>query len=79
MPPRKREVPAAGRHRVDDDSEVEYVGVVTRDVEGKPVQKDDFRLLLPEGASDADKAAAWNNNGELPPESRIRYYKLWNS
>lgn len=63
--------------RPDDDrnapTTVDVVGAVPRDPDGKPRLREGFRLQLAEGATDEDKAKAWNLGGELPPESVIDY------
>jgi hypothetical protein len=46
---------------------------VSRDQEGNSLESPGFRLQVQEGASDADKAVAWNLNGEMPPEELIVY------
>lgn len=47
--------------------DVAVVAVVSRDVDGKPANGDSFVLLVPEDPTDAELAAAWNDNGKLPP------------
>lgn len=56
----------------DEDSGVR-VGSVSRDRDGNSLEAPGFRLLVQEGASDADKAAGWNLGGEMPPEGLIVY------
>lgn len=51
------------------------VTCVSRWANGKPRQSDGFVLLVRAGASDAEKAAAWNKGGEQPDEGRVRYYR----
>lgn len=46
---------------------------VSRDEHGNSLEKPGFRLQIQEGASDAEKATAWNLGGELPPEEIIAY------
>jgi hypothetical protein len=46
---------------------------VSRDEDGNSLENPGFRLQVQEGASDADKVAGWNLNGELPPEEIIVY------
>lgn len=76
--PAKHSKTAASEARPLDDLDLpdgeDVVGQVSRNADGTPAQSDGFVMLMPEGASDADKAAAWNLGGEMPPEDRIRYY-----
>jgi hypothetical protein len=51
------------------------VTCVSRWANGKPRQSDGFVLLIRSGASDVEKAAAWNKGGEQPDEGRVRYYR----
>lgn len=62
----------APKVELDEDNGARICGV-SRDADGNSLETPGFRLLLLEGASDADKAAAWNLNGELPPEDLIVY------
>lgn len=55
-----------------DDADV--VAVVTRDVDGKPIGSAEFVLLVPENPTDAELAAAWNDNGKLPPAGQALRY-----
>jgi len=55
------------------DTPVVQVQKVARQPDGSPTEPA-FRLLVQEGASDADKAAGWNNDGEMPPEDLIDYF-----
>jgi hypothetical protein len=55
------------------DGSVDRVGAVPRDPDGSPRLRPGFKLQLTEGATDAEKAAAWNLGGELPPEGVIEY------
>jgi hypothetical protein len=54
------------------DAPVVQVQKVARQPDGTPTEPS-FRLLVQEGASDADKAAGWNLDGEMPPEDLIDY------
>lgn len=74
MAPRKpaAKAEAAPKSEIDEDSGVR-VNSVTRDSDGNSMEAPGFRLLVQEGASDADRAAAWSLNGELPPEEIIVY------
>jgi hypothetical protein len=74
MAPRKpaAKPEAAPKSEVDEDSGVR-VNSVSRDRDGNILEATGFRLLVQEGASDADKAAGWNLGGEMPPEDLIVY------
>ncbi|MCW2767534.1 MAG: hypothetical protein JWO11_3493 [Nocardioides sp.] len=65
---------------VDNAKDEEPVGErtphVLRKVDGTPWHDKGFKLYLPEGVSDEEKAAAWNADGELPPEGGIEYYPV---
>jgi len=50
------------------------VNSVSRDRDGNVLEAPGYRLQVEEGASDADKAAAWNNGGEMPPEGLVVYF-----
>lgn len=52
---------------------IDVVGAVPREPDGSPRLRPGFKLQLTEGATDAEKAAAWNLGGELPPEDVIEY------
>lgn len=59
----------------DTSGDVELVAVVSRTADGAPSQRPGFVLLLPEDATDEERAAAWNNGGELPPADQpVRYH-----
>ncbi len=75
MPPRGRAKTAPKEDPTPEVSEADgsLVTSVSRNVDGSPAETAGFRLLVQEGASDADKAAAWNLGGELPPEELIVY------
>jgi len=74
MAVRKSAAKAAPAPKVefDEDNGARLVSV-NRDFEGNCTEVPGFRLLVQEGATDADKAAAWNLRGELPPEEIIVY------
>lgn len=55
------------------DAPAVQVQKVARLLDGTPTEPPSFRLLVQEGASDADKAAGWNLGGEMPPEDLIDY------
>jgi hypothetical protein len=63
---------AAPKVELDEDNGARLVSV-TRDSEGNSLDAPGFRLLVQEGASDADKAAAWNLGGDMPPEGLVVY------
>jgi hypothetical protein len=63
---------APEKSEADEDSGVR-VTIVSRDRDGNSLEAPGFRLLVQEGASDADKAAGWNNGGEMPSEDLIVY------
>jgi hypothetical protein len=63
---------AAPKVELDEDNGARLVSV-TRDSEGNSLEAPGFRLLVQEGASDADKAAAWNLSGDMPPEGLVVY------
>lgn len=62
----------APRVELDEDSGARICSV-SRDSDGNCLEEPGFRLLVQEGASDADKVAAWNLNGEMPSEDLIVY------
>lgn len=68
----KKPEPKATPDAPADDADV--VAVVTRDADGKPSQRDGFVLLVPENPTDAELAAAWNDNGKLPPAGQALRY-----
>lgn len=74
MAPRKpaAKAEAAPKSEIDEDSGVR-VNSVSRDSDGNSLEAPGFRLLVQEGASDANKAAGWNLGGEMPPEDLIVY------
>jgi hypothetical protein len=63
---------APEKSEIDEDSGVR-VNIVSRDRDGNSLEAPGFRLLVQEGASDANKAAAWNLGGEMPSEDLIVY------
>lgn len=54
--------------------DVDVVSVVSRLADGSPAYRDGFVLCLPEDATDVEVAAAWNNDGELPPKNQPIIY-----
>lgn len=78
MPPRSRATKPAPKEDetpkfdAGEDSGVR-INRVSRDEEGNSCEAPGFRLYIQEGASDEDRIAAWNLNGELPPEEVIAY------
>lgn len=60
----------------DQAGDVELVAIVSRNPDGSPRQAPGFKVLLPEGASDAEQAVAWNAGGELPPADRIQWFRV---
>lgn len=60
----------------DEGRAEDRVASVSRYADGSAAQSPNFVLLLPENASDADKASAWNNDGELPDEAHVEYYPV---
>lgn len=74
MAVRKAAAKAAPEPKVElDEDNGARINSVSRDVEGNSLEAPGFRLQVQEGASDADKAAAWNLGGEMPPEEIIVY------
>ena len=73
MAARRQSKPAEAPKVELDEDNGGRVAVVTRGPDGECLELAGFRLLVQEGASDADKAAAWNLGGELPPEEMIVY------
>lgn len=71
-PKAKAEGPAVEAEAGD----VELVGIVSRNPDGTPRQAPGFKVLLPEGASEAEQAAAWNAGGELPPPDRVQWFRV---
>ena len=48
---------------------------VLRHADGTPAHRPGFVLLLPEDATDEERASAWNNGGDLPPaDANIEFY-----
>lgn len=59
---------------VAEDADV--VGVVSRNGDGSPAQRQGFVLLVPEDPTDDELAAAWNDGGKLPPADQpVRYHR----
>jgi hypothetical protein len=54
--------------------EVDRVTTVTRLPDGTPRHTPGFVLLLPEDATDEEKAAAWNFGGEPLDYDNVEYY-----
>jgi len=54
--------------------EVDRVTAVTRLPDGTPRHTPGFVLLLPENATDEEKAAAWNMGGEALDYDNVEYY-----
>lgn len=74
MAVRKAAAKAAEAPKVElDEDNGARINSVSRDSDGNSLEAPGFRLLVQEGASDADKAAAWNLGGELPAEELIVY------
>jgi hypothetical protein len=70
---KKPEPKAAPPDAPADD--VDVVAVVTRNADGSPAPRPGFVLHVPEDPTDAELAAAWNDNGKLPPaEQPVRYH-----
>lgn len=79
MPPSARKPAAAkqaeAKAELDLQSgEVDVIGVVSRDVDGNPISGVGFVLQVPEDPTDDELAAAWNNNGEMPPKGQTYAY-----
>ena len=72
MATRKAAAKAEPKVEIDEDNGAR-INSVSRDSDGNLLEAPGFRLQVQEGASDADKAAAWNLGGELPPEEIIVY------
>lgn len=60
----------------DETGDVELVHIVSRNADGTPRQSPGFKVLLPEGASEAEQVAAWNAGGELPPPDRVQWFRV---
>lgn len=74
MAPRKPAAKAEAEPKVElPEDDGSRINNVSRDQEGNSLESPGFRLQVQEGASDADKAVAWNLNGEMPPEELIVY------
>lgn len=59
---------------VEIPDNADRVASVTRNLDGSPMQSDPFVLVVEEDSSDAELAAAWNLNGELPPADQPIVY-----
>lgn len=53
-----------------DVGDGDIVAMVSRDKNGRPDQSDSFEILVPEGASDAEKASALNDVNAEAEKSR---------
>lgn len=57
----------------DEPKRYDKVAFVPRHVDGRPALNEGFKVVVQEGATDEEKAAAWNAGGELPPEDVLEY------
>lgn len=51
----------------------DVVGMVSRDKDGNPAQSKNFVVLIPEGATDAERDAHWNRAGELQGAKHLEH------
>jgi len=51
----------------------DVVGMVTRDRDGNPAQSKNFVVLVPEGATDAERDAHWNRAGEAQGAENLKH------
>lgn len=49
------------------------VAMVSRDGNGNPAENDNFIVLVPEGATQAERDAAWNRSGEAQGAQHVKH------